>query len=92
MKLLDAAQLIPLALSANTIALMWLVGDRRTLGWVLGVCGQAVWFVFIVVFDAWGLLPLATVLTVVYARNLLKWRREDREEQGAEKAESEVAA
>lgn len=83
MSLLDPAQLIPLALSLNTIALMWLVGDRRILGWVLGLVGQAVWFVFIAVFDAWGLLPLATVLTVVYARNLAKWRRENREQQAA---------
>lgn len=71
-------QLIPLALSANTIALMWLVGDRRALGWVLGLAGQVVWFAFIAVFEAWGLLPLAVALTVVYARNLWRWRREDR--------------
>lgn len=77
MNILDPAQLIPLALSANTIALMWLVGDRRTLGWVLGVAGQAIWFLFIFVFDAYGLLPLAIVLTIVYARNLVKWRREN---------------
>lgn len=79
MNLLDPAQLIPLALSANTIALMWLVGNRRTLGWVLGLAGQAMWFVFIAVFDAYGLLPLAVVLTVVYARNLAKWRKEQQE-------------
>lgn len=79
MNILDPAQLIPLALSANTIALMWLVGDRRILGWGLGVAGQAVWFVFIFVFDAYGLLPLAVVLTAVYSRNLIKWRRDGKE-------------
>lgn len=70
---------IPLLLSANTIVLMWLVGNRSTLGWLLGVVGQALWFVFIFAWQVWGLLPLATVLTVVYARNLLKWRKEQTE-------------
>lgn len=68
-------QLIPLVLSVNTLALMWLVGNKRVLGWVLGLGGQVVWFAFIVVFEAWGLLPLAIGLTVVYARNLVRWRR-----------------
>ena len=70
---------IPYLLSLNTIALMWLVGNRSTFGWALGLVGQALWFVFIFTWDVWGLLPLAVVLTVVYGRNLVKWRRESRE-------------
>jgi len=72
-------QLLPLALSANTIALMWLVGNRRALGWWLAVGGQAGWFAFILIFEAWGLLPMAVALTVTYIRNLVKWLREDRD-------------
>lgn len=72
-------QLIPFVLSANTIALNWLVGNRKTSGWVLGCVGQALWFVFIFTWQVWGLLPLAAVLTVVYARNLMKWRQEQQE-------------
>lgn len=68
-------QLIPLALSINTIVLMWLVGSRRLLGWVLGLVGQVGWFAFIAVFEAWGLLPLSIALTFVYARNLWRWWR-----------------
>lgn len=73
-------QLIPLLLSANTLTLTWLVGNRRTSGWVLGCIGQALWFVFIFTWQVWGLLPLAVGLTIVYARNLLRWRREQRAE------------
>lgn len=68
-------QLIPLILSVNTLTVMWLVGNKRTLGWTLALIGQAVWFLFIVVFEAWGLLPLAVGLTVVYSRNLWHWWR-----------------
>jgi hypothetical protein len=73
-------QLIPLALSANTLALMWLVGDRKVLGWWLAVFGQVGWAVFIVTFAAWGLLPMWAGLSFTYTRNLIKWRREQRQE------------
>jgi hypothetical protein len=69
-------QLIPLALSANTIVLMWLAGNKNTLAWVLGLLGQVGWFAFVVLFDAWGLLPLCVALTVVYGRNLWRWWHE----------------
>jgi hypothetical protein len=72
-------QLLPLALSANTIALMWLVGNRRVLGWWLAVGGQVGWFAFIVIFQVWGLIPMAVALTITYVRNLVKWRREQRQ-------------
>jgi hypothetical protein len=71
-------QLLPLALSINTITLMWLVGNRKVLGWWLAVIGQGGWWVFIVLFEAWGLIPMAAALTFTYVRNLLKWRKEDR--------------
>ena len=71
-------QLIPLALSANTIAVMWLAGSKRALGWALGLAGQAGWLLFAFVFRAWGLLPLVVALTFVYGRNLWRWQREGR--------------
>jgi hypothetical protein len=71
---------IPLVLSANTLALTWLVGRKSTLGWVLGVCGQVLWFVFIFMYGAYGLLPMAVGLTILYAWNLRKWLRERKED------------
>lgn len=69
--------LLPLALSANTLAVMWLAGNRRVLGWWLAVGGQIGWFGFILTRREWGLLPMAVALTVIYTRNLAKWLRED---------------
>jgi hypothetical protein len=71
-------QLLPLALSVNTIAVMWLAGSKRPAGWALGLAGQAGWVAFVILFQAWGLLPLTVVLTGIYARNLIRWRREER--------------
>jgi hypothetical protein len=55
---------------------MWLAGNKKVLSWRLAVGGQAGWAVFIVIFEAWGLAPMCVGLTIVYVRNLIKWRRE----------------
>jgi len=69
-------QLIPLALSFLTLYAMWQIGNKRVFAWVIGLINQGLWVTFIVLFDAWGLLPLSIALTIVYARNLILWRRE----------------
>lgn len=69
-------QTLPLALSINTLVLMWLAGSKRVLGWWLAVGGQAGWAAFIVMFGAWGLAPMCVGLTIIYIRNLIRWRRE----------------
>lgn len=69
-------QAIPLVLSLVTVVQMWKVGDLKAWAWLLGLVNQALWLAFIVVFEAWGLLPLNGFLVVTYTRNLVKWRRE----------------
>ena len=69
-------QVLPLALSAVTVVMMWKVGDLKVWAWALGLANQSLWLVFIFVFEAWGLLPLCAFLIVTYTRNLVKWRRE----------------
>lgn len=69
-------QLIPLALSCITLWMMWQAGNLNHWAWAIGLANQVLWLVFIVTFDAWGLLPLNAALVVTYSRNLVKWRRE----------------
>jgi hypothetical protein len=57
---------------------MWLVGQKRSIGWAVGLANQVVWVTFAVVYAAWGLLPLSAALTVIYVRALLAWRRDER--------------
>jgi len=68
--------LLPLLLSCTTLTTMWAAGNHKWWAWLVGLVGQAGWFLFIVLFGAWGLLPMAIVLTVIYARNLRKWHHE----------------
>jgi uncharacterized Tic20 family protein len=72
-----ARQMLSLVTAALTLWGMWLAGNKRSAGWIVGLVNQAFWLATIVVFEVWGLLPLTAALVVVYSRNLLKWRRED---------------
>lgn len=71
-------QLIPLITGVVTIYGIKLAGDKRWQGWLVGLLNQVPWLVFIVAFDAWGLLPLNVFLAVMYYRNLRKWREDER--------------
>jgi hypothetical protein len=70
-------QAIPWLTSAGTLLGIYLTGKKRWQGWAVGLANQAVWITFIVLFDAWGLLPLAVALIGLYAKNLIGWRREE---------------
>lgn len=72
-------QLLPFATGCMTLVAMWLSGSKRSAGWAVGLANQVLWAWFIVAFEAWGLAPLTVALTFIYARNLIRWRREDRE-------------
>lgn len=70
-------QLVPLATSIVTLWGMYEAGSKRSRGWAIGLANQALWLAFIVAFGAWGLLPLSAALTVIYGRNLVRWRRDE---------------
>lgn len=66
---------LPWLLSAVTIYMTVLAGNRHPKAWALGLMNQALWLLWIVASSAWGLLPMNLVLWIVYARNHLKWSR-----------------
>jgi hypothetical protein len=64
---------LPYLLSAITIWMTLLAGNKHHGAWLVGLVGQALWLVWIVATAAWGLLPLNGALWIVYARNHWKW-------------------
>ena len=64
---------LPWALSAITIWMTVLAGNKHRHAWLVGLCNQALWLVWIVAAQAWGLLPMNIALWVTYTRNHLKW-------------------
>ena len=71
--------LLPWATSAGTLLGMWLVGQKRSVGWVVGLCNQVFWVATSIAYGTWGFLPLTCALIVIYTRALVAWRRDERE-------------
>lgn len=66
---------LPWLMSAITIWMTLLAGNKYSSAWLIGLGNQALWLFWIVSMGAWGLLPMNAALWVVYARNHLKWRQ-----------------
>lgn len=64
---------LPWLLSAITIYMTLLAGNKHRHAWAWGLLNQALWLVWILVVGAYGLLPMNVALWVLYARNHLKW-------------------
>lgn len=67
---------LPWLMSAITIWMTLLAGNRHPSAWLVGLGNQFLWLVWIVAMGAWGLLPLNAALWIVYGRNHLKWQAE----------------
>ena len=65
---------LPWLLSTITIWSMHLAGDKHSWTWAVGLVNQALWLVWIIASESWGLIPMNVALWIVYARNHLKWR------------------
>lgn len=67
---------LPWLLSAITIYMTILAGNKTRHAWLVGLGNQALWLVWIIATGAWGLLPMNLTLWVVYARNHMRWSSE----------------
>lgn len=68
-------EVLPWLLSLNTIVMNIMVGNKNKWSWALGLAGQVLWLVWILMVEAWGLIPLNLALWVIYIRNHIKWRK-----------------
>lgn len=68
---------LPWLLSALTLISLYLAGDRNPMGWLVGLINQALWLVWILLTQTWGLLPMNLTLWLVFTRNYFKWRSGD---------------
>lgn len=66
---------LPWLLSAITIWSMTLAGDRKSHAWLVGLANQALWLIWIIATESWGLIPMNAALWAVYARNHFKWSK-----------------
>lgn len=65
---------IPWILSAITIYMFILAGNKKKSAWIVGLVNQLLWLIWIIISENWGLVPMNIALWIVYSRNYLKWR------------------
>lgn len=53
-----------------------LAGSKRKVGWLVGFLVQPLWIVFAITTGQYGFILNAVIYAAVYARNWLRWRRE----------------
>lgn len=66
---------LPWLLSAITIWMTLLAGNKHQKAWLVGLGNQLLWLVWIVSVGSWGLLPMNFALWIVYARNHWEWNK-----------------
>jgi hypothetical protein len=67
-------------LSAMSIAMLWMMGNKSKYGPILGLVNQVAWVWYAVSLEQWGLLPGVAGFTIVHIRNLYKWSKADKDE------------
>lgn len=66
--------LMPQSMLCLTIwGAIW-IGNRNPHGWMVFMCNQLVWAIWIVMTQSWEFLPGHICLWIVYARNYLCWK------------------
>lgn len=67
------------ALAAIGVLGLLVAGKRRWQGWAIGLGAQALWIAYAIATRQWGFIASALAYGAVYGRNMLAWRREQRE-------------
>lgn len=71
-------QALPWVISIITIAVMLLIGNKIWWAWLIGLGTQVLWIIASIWYGTWGYMLLTGFLIVIYTRNMLKWRREQK--------------
>ncbi len=67
-----------LTISAASLAAAWLIGSKNVWGQRLSVVAHPLWWIYIVMSRQWGLIPLEVGYTVIVARALILWERDEK--------------
>lgn len=66
-------QLPSIGLSLWALLVFKLVGDKRRVGWMLGVIGEVAWLPYAIWIRQYGLMLACAIYGGVYLRNWFKW-------------------
>lgn len=69
---------MPFFMSAITLWMTFMAGNKHPKAWLIGLFNQVLWLVWIVLSQSWGLLPMNIGMWILYRRNHLKWAKENK--------------
>jgi hypothetical protein len=67
---------LPYLLSTITIYQVFWQETKNVHAWIVGIGNQALWLIWILISQNYGLLPMNVAMWVLYTRNHFKWRKE----------------
>lgn len=62
-------------LSFTSLLTVYLLGKKNILGWKVGLAGQALWIYWEIITEAWGLMPMTIIMTILYIKSLIEWKQ-----------------
>lgn len=68
------AEYLPWLLSALSLCMAWMTGNKWRGAWLFGLMVQALWMLWIWASEKYGFLPLGASLIVIYVRNYRRWK------------------
>lgn len=74
--MLSTAQVIDIGAAVFAVIQVYLVGQKNWTGWVFGMVSSVIYIALGIYIHLYGLMVLESILFCMYARNLVKWRKE----------------
>lgn len=65
-------------LSVIGIVSVWLTGDKKTVGWLVGILYNALWILYAVSTGQYLFIVVCLVYIWVYAVGYMKWNKDNR--------------
>jgi hypothetical protein len=72
----EIVEYLPWGLSAMSLAMSGLNGNKWRYVWLFGLVIQCAWLLWVFASGLWGFMPLTASLFVVYVRNHFRWKRD----------------
>lgn len=73
-------QLWSYVLAAVGLTGLYLTGNMKSVGFLVGVAAQGLWIGYAIHTQQWGFIPMSLVYGAMYWRNYHKWERKRSEE------------
>ena len=73
---MSTSTIVEFIISITTLISAWFIGNKNVWGQRLAILANIQWWIYVIVFQRWGLVPMEIFFTIITIRNLIKWEKE----------------